>query len=113
MHRIDLILDHGWFTISTQPDGLNRVSAWVISLIAQRATRRVEGVSAAVIELTFATDQPDEQRLRLQVDIVAAYGIDLEELAGTVRTAVARDLRRLARTEVAQVDVHVSDVKAV
>ena len=43
--------------------------------------------------------------------VVVAYGLNLAEVAGTVRSRVAYEVERLTGLRVASVDVHIQDVK--
>jgi uncharacterized alkaline shock family protein YloU len=47
----------------------------------------------------------------LDLYVIAAYGLNLAEVAATVRTRVAYEVGRLTGLDVASVDVHIQDVK--
>jgi uncharacterized alkaline shock family protein YloU len=47
----------------------------------------------------------------LDLYVVVAYGLNLTEVAATVRSQVAYEVERLTGLEVASVDVHIQDVK--
>ncbi len=47
----------------------------------------------------------------LELYVVVAYGLNLAEVAGTVRSQVAYEVERLTGLKVASVDVHIQDVK--
>lgn len=47
----------------------------------------------------------------LELYVVVAYGLNLAEVAATVRSQVAYDVERLTGLQVASVDVHIQDVK--
>ena len=47
----------------------------------------------------------------LELYVVVAYGLNLAEVAATVRSQVAYEVTRLTGLEVASVDVHIQDVK--
>jgi uncharacterized alkaline shock family protein YloU len=47
----------------------------------------------------------------LELYVVVAYGLNLAEVAGTVRSRVAYEVERLTGLRVALVDVHIQDVK--
>ena len=47
----------------------------------------------------------------LELYVVVAYGLNLAEVAGTVRSRVAYEVERLTGLPVASVDVHIQDVK--
>jgi uncharacterized alkaline shock family protein YloU len=47
----------------------------------------------------------------LDLYIVVAYGLNLAEVAGTVRSRVSYEVGRLTGLPVASVDVHIQDVK--
>jgi uncharacterized alkaline shock family protein YloU len=52
-----------------------------------------------------------EGAVALELYIVVAYGLNLAEVAATVRSQVAYEVERLTGLEVASVDVHIQDVK--
>jgi uncharacterized alkaline shock family protein YloU len=47
----------------------------------------------------------------LELYVVVAYGLNLAEVAATVRSRVAYEVERLTGLRVASVDVHIQDVK--
>jgi uncharacterized alkaline shock family protein YloU len=47
----------------------------------------------------------------LELYVIVAYGLNLPEVAATVRSRVAYEVARLTGLEVASVDVHIQDVK--
>lgn len=47
----------------------------------------------------------------LELYVVVAYGLNLAEVAATVRSRVAYEVERLTGLQVASVDVHIQDVK--
>ena len=47
----------------------------------------------------------------LELYVVVAYGLNLAEVAATVRSQVAYEVKRLTGLRVASVDVHIQDVK--
>ena len=47
----------------------------------------------------------------LELYVVVAYGLNLAEVAGTVRSRVAYEVERLTGLRVASVDVHIQNVK--
>jgi uncharacterized alkaline shock family protein YloU len=47
----------------------------------------------------------------LELYVVLAYGLNLAEVAATVRSQVTYEVERLTGLEVASVDVHIQDVK--
>jgi uncharacterized alkaline shock family protein YloU len=47
----------------------------------------------------------------LELYVVVAYGLNLAEVAATVRSRVAYEVERLTGLKVASVDVHIRDVK--
>jgi uncharacterized alkaline shock family protein YloU len=47
----------------------------------------------------------------LDLHVVVAYGLNLAEVAATVRSQVTYEVERLTGLQVASVDVHIQDVK--
>jgi uncharacterized alkaline shock family protein YloU len=52
-----------------------------------------------------------EGAVALELHVVVAYGLNLAEVAATVRSRVAYEVERLTGLKVASVDVHIHDVK--
>ncbi len=50
--------------------------------------------------------------LTLDVFIVAHYGTDLRKLAGSVRSAVAKEVEASTPYHIQEVNVHIADVRA-
>jgi len=50
--------------------------------------------------------------LRIDLYVVVEYGLNLAEVAATIRSRVAYEVERLTGLEVAAVEVHVQDVRA-
>jgi uncharacterized alkaline shock family protein YloU len=53
----------------------------------------------------------EEGAVALELYVVVAYGLNLAEVAGTVRSRVTYEVERLTALRVASVDVHIQDVK--
>jgi uncharacterized alkaline shock family protein YloU len=53
-----------------------------------------------------------EEGLRIDVYVVVEYGLNLAEVAATIRSRVAYEVERLTGLQVAAVEVHVQDVRA-
>src|SRR5688500_20270821 len=52
-----------------------------------------------------------EAGLRLDLHVVVEYGLNLAEVAATVRSRVAYEVERLTGLNVAAVEVHIEDVR--
>ena len=52
-----------------------------------------------------------EAGLRLDLHVVVEYGLNLAEVAATVRSRVAYEVERLTGLDVAAVEVHIEDVR--
>ena len=52
-----------------------------------------------------------EGAVALELHVVVAYGLNLAEVAATVRSQVSYEVERLTGLRVASVDVHIQDVK--
>jgi uncharacterized alkaline shock family protein YloU len=52
-----------------------------------------------------------EDGLRVDLHVVVEYGLNLAEVAATVRSRVAYELERLTGLPVAAVEVHIEDVR--
>jgi len=53
----------------------------------------------------------DEGRVRIELNLVVEYGLNLAEVAGTVRSRVQYEVERLTGLAVASVEVHIRDVR--
>ncbi|MDQ2911572.1 MAG: Asp23/Gls24 family envelope stress response protein [Actinomycetota bacterium] len=53
----------------------------------------------------------EDGAVALDLYVVVAYGLNLAEVAATVRSQVAYEVERLTGLRVASVDVHIQDVK--
>ena len=53
-----------------------------------------------------------EDGLRIDLYVVVEYGLNLAEVAATIRSRVAYEVERLTGLQVAAVEVHVQDVRA-
>jgi uncharacterized alkaline shock family protein YloU len=53
----------------------------------------------------------EDGAVALELYVVVAYGLNLAEVAGTVRSRVAYEVERVTGLRVASVDVHIQDVK--
>jgi uncharacterized alkaline shock family protein YloU len=53
----------------------------------------------------------EDGAVALELYVVVEYGLNLSEVAGTVRSRVAYEVERLTGLRVASVDVHIQDVK--
>jgi uncharacterized alkaline shock family protein YloU len=53
----------------------------------------------------------EDGAVALELYVVVAYGLNLAEVAATVRSQVAYEVERLTGLRVASVDVHIQDVK--
>ena len=53
----------------------------------------------------------DDGRVVLELHVVVAYGLNLAEVAATVRSQVGYEVERLTGLKVASVDVHIENVK--
>jgi uncharacterized alkaline shock family protein YloU len=51
-------------------------------------------------------------RLAIELSVVVEYGLNLAEVAATVRSRVAYEVERLTGLDVAAVDVNIKDVRA-
>jgi uncharacterized alkaline shock family protein YloU len=53
----------------------------------------------------------EDGAVALELYVVVAYGLKLAEVAATLRSQVAYEVKRLTGLRVASVDVHIQDVK--
>lgn len=118
----------GWHTLQYTARGATRISAWVVSRVAETAARKVPGVHRVhptplqvVPGLPGApalpSPQPDtpavevgEQQRAVDLELVAEYGVNLIELAESVRQQIVTALQLTTGLDVTEVNLHVVDV---
>jgi uncharacterized alkaline shock family protein YloU len=79
----------------------------------------VVGMSAKGIKRLLTRDKltqgirvsADREGLRVDLHVVVEYGLNLAEVAATVRSRVAYEVERLTGLSVAAVEVHIEDVR--
>jgi uncharacterized alkaline shock family protein YloU len=109
----------GWITIS--PDAIaqvvGRVAAECYGVVGM--SLRTPGPARERVTRLLPKGKPgrgivvrnEGGAVALDLYIVVAYGLNLAEVAGTVRSRVAYEVERLTGLRVASVDVHIQDVK--
>lgn len=126
MHRVRLIFEAGWHTVARTATGLTRVTAWVVTVVAERAGRSVPGVHRLNAATSLpapvlsgrappraddpAVDDHVRERTSLDVTIVARYGPDLRALSDAVRRAIIHDVDRLVGVDIDELNVEITDV---
>lgn len=136
MQRVVAIATHGWHAVFTEREGVTRIAAWVVAVVARRAAEGVEGVglvrgritppAAAIVDIrtAFERAQPTPgqrhraagigvagRRVVVSIDITAEPGYPLPALAGRIRRAVIEQIDALAGLDVIEVDVQVVDLE--
>ena len=79
----------------------------------------VVGMSAKGLKRLLARDKLTQgidvsstpEGIRVDLHVVVEYGLNLAEVAATVRSRVAYELERLTGLQVAAVEVHIEDVR--
>jgi uncharacterized alkaline shock family protein YloU len=79
----------------------------------------VVGMSAKGLKRLLTRDKltqgigvhPGDDGLRIDLHVVVEYGLNLAEVAATVRSRVAYEVERLTGLAVAAVEVHIEDVR--
>jgi uncharacterized alkaline shock family protein YloU len=106
---LSLDLEHGRLTIARDA---------VAEIVAERTLGcyGVVGLSAGTrVGRIFRREginiEGDAQALRIQVHIVVAHGLNLAEVASTVRSQVAYEVERLTGLKVAAVEVVIERVR--
>ena len=107
--ELTLELEHGRLVISR--DAVGEIVAetalgcyGVVGLTADTRMRRMlrrEGISV----------EGDASALRIELHVVIEHGLNLAEVATTVRSQVAYELERLTGLSVAAVEVHIQRVR--
>ena len=80
----------------------------VVGLSSRTRVGRLLGRERAASAVTLAEE---DGKLRIDLHVVVEYGLNLAEVAATVRSRVAYELERLTGLPVAAVEVHIEDVR--
>jgi uncharacterized alkaline shock family protein YloU len=106
---LSLDLEHGRLTISRDA---------VAEIVAERTVGcyGVVGLSAGtrvgrILRREGISIDGDARSLRIQVHVVVAHGLNLAEVASTVRSQVAYEVERLTGLKVAAVEVVIERVR--
>ena len=97
----------------------SRTAVRAAALLAERLSARYATVLRGAFDMHLTRDRltqgidvsgtPDG--LRIDLHVVVEYGLNLAEVAATVRSRVAYELERLTGLKVAAVEVHIEDVR--
>ena len=111
--------DHGRITISPEAIAqvVGRVAAECYGVVGM--SLRTPGPARERVTRLLPKGKPgrgivvrnEGGAVALELYVVVAYGLNLAEVAGTVRSRVAYEVERLTGLRVASVDVHIQDVK--
>jgi uncharacterized alkaline shock family protein YloU len=102
------------------PLGRITVSAGAIAQIVTRTAEECYGVVGLsgqggvgrLLHRQGVSVAEREGGLGIELSVVVEYGLNLAEVASTVRSRVAYEVERLTRLKVAAVDVTIKDVRA-
>jgi uncharacterized alkaline shock family protein YloU len=101
------------------PRGTITISRDVVAEIVAETAARCYGVVGLVpgsrvgrlLRRTGVSIGGDVQGVRIQLHVVVEYGLNLAEVAATVRSQVAYEVERLTGLRVAEVEIAVDDVR--
>jgi len=135
MERVSAMATHAWHAVVPERDGVTRVAAWVVAVVARRAAQRVEGgrsvrgqaappaAAVAAVRAEWTTGPTAAQRagamgigvagrrVVVTVQLTVAPGHPLPQLAEDVRRSVVAGVGELTGLDVVEVDVHVADLE--
>jgi uncharacterized alkaline shock family protein YloU len=105
------------------PVGRLAISSRTIAQIAERSLNECYGVvglrrggrvrRTLTIRRRHGVEiKPNEQGIELALHVVIAYGLNLAEVAATVRSSVSYEVERQTGLEVGRVEVLIDDVRA-
>ena len=80
----------------------------VVGLSSRNRVGRLLGRERAGSAVTVAQEG---ERIRIELHVVVEYGLNLAEVASTLRSQVGYEVERLTGLQVASVDVHIQNVK--
>ena len=114
-------MDRGYPTGSSDLGRITIASDVIVQIVGHTAAEcyGVVGMSAKGLKRLLARDKltqgigvsADGDGLRLDLHVVVEYGLNLAEVAATVRSRVAYEVERLTGLAVAAVEVHIEDVR--
>lgn len=126
MERVVTHATHGWHAAVAAHDGMTRVAAWVVAVVARRAAAGVAGVHTVAGEVSpdgaAVTDVRASFRRRGQdetftgtavvvsLTVTVGAGVPIPPLVAQVRRVVTRHVRLLTGLSAVRVDVHVADL---
>jgi uncharacterized alkaline shock family protein YloU len=90
---------------------VERVVAECYGVVGMAARDRVTRLLPKSRALRGIAVRNEGGAVALDLHVVVAYGLNLAEVAATVRSRVGYEVERLTGLEVASVDVHIRDVK--
>ncbi len=99
--------DHG---LITSADGLIRISARVVVVIARQGAKDVPGVRVALSHPLEVSAGAAGAGTAVQITLAADYGADLPDLGERVRQTVAARIRALTDLEPVDITVIIDDV---
>jgi len=105
--------DHGSIRIASSAlaDVVARTAArcyGVVGLSSRTRVGRLLGRERAASAVTLAEE---DGKLRIDLHVVVEYGLNLAEIATTLRSQVTYEVERLTGFDVAAVDVHIDDTR--
>ena len=80
----------------------------VVGLASRHRVGRLLGRESAASAVAV---EQDDGRLRVDLHVVVEYGLNLAEVASTLRSQVTYELERLTGVHVAGVDVHIENTR--
>jgi uncharacterized alkaline shock family protein YloU len=102
-------------TITVAPEAIGQIVGRVVAecygVVGMAARDRVPRLLPKSRALRGIAVRNDEGAVALELHVVVAYGLNLSEVAATVRSRVAYEVERLTGLEVASIDVRIQDVK--
>ena len=103
----------GTITIAPEAIGqiVGRVAAECYGVVGMAARDRVSRLLPKGRALRGVAVRNVEGAVALDLHVVVAYGLNLAEVASTVRSQVSYEVERLTGLRVASVDVHIQNVK--
>ncbi|MGZ4257749.1 MAG: Asp23/Gls24 family envelope stress response protein [Gaiellaceae bacterium] len=115
MAETALTIDSELGTITIAPEAIGqivgRVAAQCYGVVGMAARDRLTRLLPKSRALRGVAVRNEGGAVALDLHVVVAYGLNLAEVAATVRSQVAYEVERLTGLEVASVDVHIQNVK--
>jgi uncharacterized alkaline shock family protein YloU len=97
--------------ITIAPEAIAQIAGRVVAECYGVVGMAMRGPARERVTRLLPKGRPARGVVVLELHVVVAYGLNLAEVAATVRSQVGYEVERLTGLKVASVDVHIENVK--